>query len=132
MVVVDPLSLDRMLGSHPEVASTGELCNLLGDWDRRLCSCGMSYAKCKFWKDLGLDRVAMLEMEDIMRKEEKASSVPRIPWGMVSEADRAIYRESQSRLFDYVMGHSAFGLADEIISESMASRHPPVGVKVER
>ena len=58
----------------------------------------------------------MREMGDIRREVENASSVPRILWGLVSEADRAIYRESELRLFDYVMGHSAFGLGDEIIS----------------
>lgn len=86
------------------------------DRDGQLCSGRIGFAKCEFWKDLGLDRVSMRETEDIRRKVENASSVPQILVGLVNEVNHAIYRGSQSCLFDFVMGHSVLGLADEIIS----------------
>jgi Sulfotransferase family len=113
--------LDIVLGNHPENVGVGEVSFLLNEWAnrRRRCSCGVPYEECEFWKDLFLDSPPTPELTQLVRKLEALSFIPRLLLGLVTNGDREIYREYQTRLFDYITNQSKQKL---VIDSSKSAR----------
>ncbi|HEU4641452.1 MAG TPA: sulfotransferase [Gemmatimonadaceae bacterium] len=96
--------LSTVLGNHPQMASLGEVSFLLEDWSdpRGVCSCGRRYPECEFWKDMFEGEGPTPETVRLVRRMERASSLPRLCFGWVSREQRQEYRAHQEQLLDYI------------------------------
>ncbi len=79
--------LATLLGSHADVFSAGELCNLNRAWQAgEFCSCGVRADQCEIWRrvfDRWQDRVAPSAIDDyplLQSRFERLRRWPRVLW----------------------------------------------------
>lgn len=79
--------LATLLGSHADVFSAGELCNLNRAWQTgEYCSCGVPADRCEFWRrvfERWQDHVAPSRVEDyplLQNRFERLRRWPRVLW----------------------------------------------------
>lgn len=81
--------LSRLLGQVPGVCSVGELCFLWeqGVLSNRQCGCGLEFADCPFWSQVGLrafdgwENVDARAMSELRRSVERVRFVPALATG---------------------------------------------------
>ncbi len=71
--------LDILLGNHPQIVSTGELCKFYryAFLDPQFCSCGQPVAECSFWSSVTTQLKAEQTEEDISRQNQLQSVFER-------------------------------------------------------
>ncbi|RME85145.1 MAG: sulfotransferase [Caldilineae bacterium] len=113
--------LSIMLGNHPGIVDVGEVAFLAGEWvdTRRTCACGQPYRSCPFWKDLP---PGLLEPEQaaLLRRVERARSLPRLLSNRISPEQGRAYRAVVSELCDYVLRRSS---ASILVDASKSARN---------
>ena len=117
--------LDIILNSHPEITGVGEVTFLLEDWanSHRLCSCGVDYQKCDFWKGLLLNQTTLPQMTKLVRKIEKRSFVLRLLLGAISRENRQEYRVYQEK----VLAHIVSQTGSSVVVDSSKSARDALG-----
>jgi hypothetical protein len=117
--------LDIILSGHPEITGVGEVTFLLEDWanSSQHCSCGKTYQKCDFWKDLFSNQRPLPQITELVRKIEKRSSVLRLLLGLISREDRQAYRAYQEK----VLAHIVSQTGSSIVVDSSKSARSALG-----
>ena len=77
--------LDRMLGQVPGHSSAGEIRDLWqrGIRENRLCGCGMPFADCPFWSQVGKEAYGgwdRLDVDEVIELKEHVDRHSRMPF----------------------------------------------------
>jgi|tagenome__1003787_1003787.scaffolds.fasta_scaffold20985642_2 hypothetical protein len=120
--------LATVLGNHPEMVHVGEVSYLFEDWmnPTRPCSCREQFADCKFWQGAVPAGISEADTGRVVRSVERASFLPRLWLGGVSDDAMEAYRASQ----DQVLGHALSRSGAAIVVDSSKSAQLTVGRSV--
>lgn len=115
--------IDILLGSHPDVCSTGEITYMLDDATnpKRSCTCGARYADCTRhggWLTSAAGQAA-LQARDQLRSVENRAGLEALKAGTVPQADQAAYRDYARSLYAHLAQNSG---ARVILDSSKSAR----------
>lgn len=113
--------LDIILNSHPEITGVGEVTFLSEDWNNshRLCSCGVEYQKCDFWKGLFSEQTPSPQMTKLVRKIESRPSILRLLLGAIRREDRQEYRAYQEKILAHIVSQTGSSI---VVDSSKSAR----------
>jgi hypothetical protein len=120
--------LDALLGSHPDVAATGELYLLLKDehGQPRTCACGEAIPDCEFWGPIlaawreALQPADLADYVRLQDRYERFRTLGILSWDAARNTRRfRTYSEWTARLVELVGEQASVGF----IADS--SKHPP-------
>ncbi len=94
--------LDVLLGTHRDIASSGEMTFLWDEFKRpdRTCTCGKTYANCEVYGPWLKSRAP--GEAQVLRRIEARSSLNRLKRGQISTDDAATYRTYARSLFAHI------------------------------
>jgi len=114
--------LDILLGSHPDIFSTGELVYLFDDWlnNSRVGTCGEVYEKCSFWKNFKLPQeINFHEAVKVIRSVEARKQINALINEKIEEEVTRKYKLIQSALYNYIFESSGKNI---VVDSSKNSR----------
>jgi hypothetical protein len=113
--------LATVLGNHPQMVSVGEVSYLYEDWTNPLrpCSCEAVYTECEFWQGALPAGSSEAGTGRMVRAVERASFLPRLLLGRVSEKAREEYRVSQEQVFGHALARSGAAI---VVDSSKSAR----------
>jgi hypothetical protein len=113
--------LSTVLGNHPEMVSLGEVSYLYEDWTNpnRICSCEARYPDCEYWNGVVPGGSSEAATGRMVRAVERASFLPRLWLGRLSDTTREEYRTAQQRVFGHALARSGAAI---VVDSSKSAR----------
>ena len=91
--------LDLCLGQHPEICSTGELCNFYryGHIEKQYCACGERVVECPFWSEVTSSLVTRVGSDDFVDQRRTQQIFERRRYLPLRNCCGSLFRRSQDR-----------------------------------
>lgn len=109
--------LDRLLGAHPNIVSTGELNNFQkwGFLDSQYCSCGVPVSACPFWTAVNRNFLGRIHHREIVSQVYHQNLFERLRYSFLRPLRKTLLQRQYSR---YV--HQVVSLYEAIAAVSEA------------